>query len=230
MTFNAQSIIASLNKSGVAKASHFEVQITGIGAPDLERDMMFRCDSAELPGRTITSAEYRIYGPIQKIPYGSLVGDSNLTFLLSEDLREKEYFDQWQSKIAGINTFGQGRSKYNVDYYDTITGQILIRQYGEAGQLSSVHTLLEAYPLSIGPVAMSWGDDAFAKLTITFAFRDYKVVYNRSDQPGLGQSFGFSFGPGGFAASAINQVGNLAIDSALGAVGQVNTPFGAIRL
>ena len=230
MTFSVQNIVASLNKSGVAKASHFEVQVTGVGASDLERDMMFRCNSVELPGRTISTAEYRIYGPIQKIPYGSLVGDTNLTFLLSEDMREKEYFERWQERIAGTNAFGQGRAKYNVDYYDTITGQIVIRQYGEAGQLSSIHTLLEAYPINIAPVAMSWGDEAPAKLTMTFAFRDYKVVFNRSDQPGLGTSFGFSFGAGGFAASARNALQNLAIDTVRGAVGQVNTPFGAIRL
>ena len=230
MTFSVQNIVASLNKSGVAKASHFEVQITGIGASDLERDMMFRCDSAELPGRTISTAEYRIYGPVQKIPYGSLVGDVNLTFLLSEDMREKEYFERWADTIVGAGTFGKSTGKYNVEYYDTITGQIVIRQYGEAGQLTSIHTLIEAYPISIAPVSMSWGDEAPAKLSITFSYRDYKVVFNRSDQPGLGASFGFSFGPGGLAASArIPGLGNISALGGLGATGQVNTPFGAIR-
>ena len=93
MTFSVQNIVASLNKTGIAKTSHFEVQITGLGDSDLERDMMFRCDTAELPGRTVTSAEYKIYGHIRKIPYGSLVGDITLEYLLSEDMREKDYFE-----------------------------------------------------------------------------------------------------------------------------------------
>ena len=231
MTFNVQNIVASLNKSGVAKASHFEVQITGVGESDLERDMMFRCDTAELPGRTITTAEHRVYGPIQKIPYGTLVNDITLEFLLSEDMREKEYFDRWTDTIVGSGTFGQGTGKYNVEYYDTITGQVTIRQYGEAGQLSSIHTLIEAYPISIAPVAMTWGEEAAAKLSVVFAYRDYKVVFNRSDQPGLGASFGFSFGPGGLAAAArIPGLGNISAQGGLGATGRVNTPFGAIRL
>ena len=231
MTFSAQNILATLNKSGVAKASHFEVQITGVGQSDLERDMMFRCDTAELPGRTIATAEHRVYGPIQKIPYGTLVNDITLGFLLSEDMREKEYFERWADTIVGAGTFGQSTGKYNVEYYDTITGQIVIRQYGEAGQLTSIHTLIEAYPISIAPVSMSWGDEAPAKLSITFSYRDYKVVFNRSDQPGLGASFGFSFGPVGLAASArIPGLGNISALGGLGATGQVNTPFGAIRL
>jgi len=231
MTLNVQNLVASLNKSGIAKASHFEVQITGVGESDLERDMMIRCDSVELPGRTVTTTEYRIYGHIRKIPYGSLVGDANLTFLLSEDMREKEYFENWVNVISGSNSFGTGNGKYNVEYYDTITGTLNIRQYGEAGQLNSIHTLIEAYPINIGPVGMSWGDDAPAKLTVAMAYRDYKVVFNRSDQPGLGASFGFSFGPGGLAASArVPGLGNISAQSGLGATGTVNTPFGAIRL
>jgi hypothetical protein len=231
MTFSVQNIVASLNKTGVAKSSHFEVQITGLGDSDLERDMMFRCDTAELPGRTVTSAEYKIYGHVRKIPYGSLVGDINLEFLLSEDMREKEYFEKWINTISGTNSFGSSNGTYNIEYYDTITGVVNIRQYGEAGQLSSVHTLLEAYPVAINPVTMNWQSEDVAKLSVTMAYRDYKVVFNRSDQPGLGSSFGFSFGPGGFAAAAnVPGLGNISAQSGLGAVGTVTTPFGAIRL
>jgi len=231
MTFSVQNIVASLNKTGVAKSSHFEVQITGLGDSDLERDMMFRCDTAELPGRTVTSAEYKIYGHVRKIPYGSLVGDINLEFLLSEDMREKEYFEKWINTISGTNSFGSSNGTYNIEYYDTITGVVNIRQYGEAGQLSSVHTLLEAYPVAINPVTMNWQSEDVAKLSVTMAYRDYKVVFNRSDQPGLGSSFGFSFGPGGFAAAAnVPGLVNISAQSGLGAVGTVTTPFGAIRL
>jgi hypothetical protein len=230
MTFSVQNIVASLNKTGIAKTSHFEVQITGLGDSDLERDMMFRCDTAELPGRTVTSAEYKIYGHIRKIPYGSLVGDITLEFLLSEDMREKEYFEKWVNTISGTNSFGSSNGTYNIEYYDTITGVVNIRQYGEAGQLSSVHTLIEAYPVAINPVTMNWQGEDVAKLSVTMAYRDYKVVFNRSDQPGLGSSFGFSFGPGGLAAAAtIPGLGNISAQGGLGSVGTVNTPFGAIR-
>lgn len=230
MTFNIQNLTASLNKTGIAKSSHFEVQITGVGETDLERDMMFRVSQASLPGRTISTSEYKIYGPVQKIPYGATYTDASFTISLSEDMREKEYFERWQEIIAGTNAFGQGRAKHSVEYYDTITGTVTIRHYGEAGQLSSIHTLQEAYPLVIGEVGLNWSDDAAAEMAITMAFKDYKVVFNRSDQPGLGASFGFSFGPGGFAASArLPGIGTISGSTGLGVTGNVNTPFGAIR-
>jgi hypothetical protein len=31
MTFNVNNLVSSVNKTGVAKTSHFEVQITGAG-------------------------------------------------------------------------------------------------------------------------------------------------------------------------------------------------------
>ena len=113
-------------------------------------------------------------------------------------MREKEYFDRWADTIVGSGTFGQGTGKYNVEYYDTITGQV-IRQYGEAGQLSSIHTLIEAYPISI-PVAMTWGEEAAAKLSIVFAYRDYKVVFNRSDRLGLAHHSDFHLVAGGLGS------------------------------
>jgi len=230
MTFNPQNLIASLNKSGIAKNSHFEVQITGVGESDMERDMMARVSQASLPGRTISTAEYKIYGPIQKIPYGATYTDASFSVILSEDMREKEYFEKWHERIVGSNTFGLGRAKHNIEYYDVITGVVNIRQYGEAGQLNSIHTLTEAYPLVIGEVGMNWSDENPAELAVTMAYKDYKVVFYRSDQPGLGASFSFSFGPGGLAASArIPGIGNISGQTGLGAVGNVNTPFGAIR-
>jgi len=230
MTFSVQNIVQSLNKSGIAKSSHFEVQITGVGETDMERDMMARVSTAALPGRTISTAEYKIYGPVQKIPYGATYTDASMNILLSEDMREKEYFEKWQERIAGTNAFGLGRAKHNVEYYDTITGTVNIRQYGEAGQLNSIHTLREAYPLVIGDVGLNWNDENPAELSVTFSYTDYKVVFYRSDQPGLGASFSFSFGPGGLAASArIPGVGNISGQTGLGVLGNVNTPFGAIR-
>lgn len=236
MSFNAQDIVASLNKSGVAKTSHFEVQITappGTSTVD-ERDLMFRCDTTDLPGRTITSTEYRIYGPIRKIPYGALYGDINLSFLLSEDLREKYYFDDWQNSIISHGAFGSSNGKYNVEYYDDIVGTVTIRQFGAGGNLASVHTLQEAYPISIGPVSMSWGDDSVAKMTVTFAYRDYKVVYNEKGQPGLGLGFGVSINPGGaggvLTSLRVPNVGQ--INSAIGGgfnVGQIQSVFGRIQ-
>lgn len=208
--FNVNKMVGSLNKSGIAKTSHFEVQLhvpAGVmvpGMPNLE-DMMFRADAAELPGRNVATLDHRFqnYGPINKVPYAQTYGDSGISFILSEDMREKELFEIWQNAMintgafetGGVTTFGT--SKFMTKYWENYVGAITIRQFGSNGEIRSVHTLNEAYPIIINPVAMNWGEDAAARLQVTFAFKNYKAVFNRQDQPGLGAGFGITIGKGG---------------------------------
>jgi hypothetical protein len=211
MTFNVNNLVSSINKTGVAKTTHFEVQITGVGETSEEEAMMSRADTCELPGRSLMTAEHKFtnYGPINKVPYGGQTyTDSTITFIMSEDMREKEYFEYWHNRIVNTGAFeggGGGRysmSKFNTNYFDSYLGTVTIRQYGSAGDLTSIHTLNEAYPLIINPISMSWSGDEIAKLGITFAYSNYRVVYSKKDQPGLGFGFSFSLGPNGISASA----------------------------
>jgi len=236
MTFNINNLMTSINKSGVAKTSHFEVQILGYGTSGEERDMMFRADTAELPGRSLATAEHRFnnYGPLNKVPYGAQIyNDITVSFLLSEDLREKEYFEYWQERIVNTGAFEQGVqgrtfSRFNSKYFNDYTGSVIIRQYGSAGNLSSIHVLNEAYPTNMNPIAMSWGDDTLAKLQITFVYRNYKVAFNVGDQPRRGIGFGFSIGPGGVAGS-VNLPGIGRASGIFGGVNAVQATVGDIN-
>ena len=223
--FNVQNMVSSINRSGIAQASHFDVQLSGAHGGG-ERDIVYRADSVNLPGRTITTAEHKFtnYGPINKVPYGQIYGDSTLTFLLSEDLREKDFFENWQNRMVNTGAYeGSSKdirvqSKWNVKYFDGYTGNIIIRQYGAAGNLKTIHTLQEAYPVLIGDVAMAWGNGDPAKLSVTFAYKNYRYVTEDSaNQPGMGNGFSFNLSKDGLAG-ALNIPGfaNIATDSNLG--------------
>lgn len=215
MPFNINNLVSSINKTGVAKASHFEVQITGVGNTNDEEQLMSRAETVELPGRTLMTAEHKFhnYGPINKVPYGGQIyGDSTISFIMSEDMREKEYFEYWQNRIVNTGAFEVGsankdfygyvQSKFNTKYFDEYLGVVNIRQYGSAGDIRSIYTLNEAYPIIINPISMSWASDEIVRLSVTFVYRNYKVVYAKQDQPGLGFGFSFSIGPGGISGSA----------------------------
>ena len=92
MAFNVNNMVSAINKTGVASLSHYEVFINGFGDTDSERDLSYRADSVDIPGRSITSVEHKFqnYGPVNKVAYGAVYGDVTVQFLLSEDFREKE--------------------------------------------------------------------------------------------------------------------------------------------
>lgn len=255
MTLNITQLTSQLNKSGVAKASHFEVQVMlpPIGGnsfvgpsrafdDSVMRGLTFRVESCEIPGRTMATTEHRFrnYGPVNKIPYSQIYGDVTMTILMSEDLREKEAMEIWQDTIQNTGTFIEeydrtaGVVPYNTRYFDDYTGTVIIRQYGEAGQLRSIHTLLEAYPIIVTPMTLTWSSDETLKLPVTFAYRHYKAVYNKQDQPGLGFGFSFRIGPGGDFGGSIRlpSIGNIVAGSLglnQGILGQVTNKIFNIR-
>lgn len=233
--FNVQNLIGTINKSGLAKPAHFEVQLvppTSIPGMD-SRELMYRADTAELPGRSFMTTDHRFsnYGPLNKIPYGQIYGDTAITFILSEDMREKQYFEMWQNSMVQTGAFEQGstqgdfysysQSKFNPSYFDEYTGSVIIRQFGSGGNLTSIHTLQEAYPIIISPITLSWADDSIMRMSVSFSYRNYKAIFYTQDQPGLGSGFSFRIGKGGISGS-LRIPGLGTVSTATGAGGLLN--------
>jgi hypothetical protein len=77
---------------------------------------------------------------------------------------------------------------------------------------------------------MSWNNAELVRQQVNFGYRDYKVVYNKVSQPGLGAAFGFSFGRDGLSLSAsLPGIGNVSLSDGLNITGSFKTPFGLIR-
>ena len=185
MAFKTDEFVSALNKTGVAKSSHFKVHIHGHGDSNIERELKLRADTAELPGRTISTNEYRIYGPIRKIAYADTYTDTTIGILCSEDLMEKWYFEEWQQLVIAHTPqklFEPKTGKYagpthhDVGYYEEYIATIDVFQYDEVGSIRSAHTFNEAYPIGIAPIGLNWSNQDLIRLNVTFAFRDYEMA------------------------------------------------------
>ena len=240
MSFNIQNMIAAVQKTGIAKTGHFEVQITGPGDTNVEREMMYRAEEVEIPGRSLSTIENRFtgIGPVNKVPYDSVYGDLSIGFMLSEDMREKEYFEEWQDRMVRTGAFEDSQgpralSKYGVRYFDNYAGTVIIRQYGSAGDLRSIHTMLECYPTVIGGVPMNWANDEIAKLNVEFSYKQYKAKFHKQDQPDLGFGFSFKLDKNGLSGSLRDpNIGDIAANGAgaLSAnIGGITNRFATIR-
>ena len=241
MAFNVNEIVTAINKTGIAKTSHFEVQITGAGLGD-EESLMSRADSVDIPGRSLMTAEHKFYnyGPLTKLPYGGQTyTDVTVSFILSEDMREKEYFEIWQNNIVNTGAFETGssqsdfygytQSKFNPKYFEDYIGTLVIRQYGENGELRSIYTLNEAYPIIINPISMSWSQTEIAKLSVTFAYRNYKCLFAKQPQSSRGRGFSLSIGPNGISGSArLPGIGDVSGTLNQGGLKTVNASVGDI--
>ena len=140
----------------------------------ISRYLSFQCEAAELPGKSLQTADVKYYGPTFKLPYQQQYNDTSLTFLCTNDFYERKLFELWNTKIVNPNTnnlYFQEDQKYN---YKT---NIVIIQYDETIREIFKVVLEDAFPVSIAPQPLSWSDDSFHRLTVQFAYTKYRVSY-----------------------------------------------------
>jgi len=182
MTFKINQFSAELHKRRFAKASNFEVEIHGNIGPTAgeqepaPRSFTMRCEATQLPGLNITSMSQKVYGPERKLPYGHTYNEASMSFICSEDLREREFFELWQERIVGLNSEPEASAlnTYDIGYYKDNVVDITIRQLNDIGASGYTCKLIEAYPISIGQQDLNWSSNEALRLNVTFAFHRYK--------------------------------------------------------
>lgn len=153
-------------RGDLARQNRFLVFMTlpeFIGSLEDSRILTFRCENAQLPGKTFATTEQKTYGPIEKHPYLATYNDIDLTFIVDDDMMNKKLFDTW---INYINPTSSNNFRYRQEYECTIT----IEQYSVSDELTYTANLYEAYPISINQLDLDWNGESYHKLIVTFAY------------------------------------------------------------
>jgi hypothetical protein len=181
---------------GLARSCRFAVQIvpSGIdsflirkGYGDFMRQFTYLCELAEFPGRGWDMIDMSYHGPNFKIPYRTEYQETAMTFLCRADSFERQFFDDWMEIINPTNT-------YDFSYRDNYKCQINMFQFSEAGLRMTTEpnredvapspttneftepvatyawTLHDAWPVLVNPQPVTWADDNYQRLSISFTY------------------------------------------------------------
>ena len=198
MPFNINNFTAEMNKGGVARGDFFEVVFTAL-PPKVQTSintstllgasyftvldgLRFRAESVTVPQRAITPIEYKDYGAPFKIGSTANYIEIDVTFILSKDMRERNFFLAWQDVITGDHRVRQTASRgssFDLGYFDDYKcdGVEIIHYKGDNAkeevfsQPAYVTQLRDAYPLNVGPVTRSWASAEVLKQQVTFTYR-----------------------------------------------------------
>lgn len=170
MSSNINDFIASF-KTDVARPCRFEVMvpipIKLMAYYGTAKNLTFRCESAELPSVTFETLEQKIYGPTEKYPRQKNYNESTLTFMVSDDMKEKLFFDAWVELINPSSTYD---FPYKMDYATAIT----INQIDVTGKVSYSISLEDAFPISINQLDLDWSSiETYHKLSVVFAYKTW---------------------------------------------------------
>lgn len=155
---------------GPAKSCRFVARILNRGGAlltnssmGIRRDLAYLCEAAEYPSRGFLNIDIRYYGPNQKLPYQSQYEDITLTFVCRNNSMEREFFDNWQNLIHPNNNF-------DFNYRDEYSANIEIFHFDDQNKPQYYFTLLDAYPILVNTQALTWADDQFLRLGVTFTY------------------------------------------------------------
>jgi hypothetical protein len=161
---------------GLVKSSKFAVQIRPVGEylqpySAFCRDFSYLCEVAEIPGRGFMNIDVRYYGPNHKLPFQSSYEDLNLTFLCRSRSIERQFFDDWMYFVNPTNSF-------DFNYRDQYRAEIDIFQFSDYSEEESVTeptaqyfvTLHNTFPILVNPQPMTWADDQFQRLIVSFTY------------------------------------------------------------
>ena len=184
------------SNEGYAQPNRYEVLIMGPGnrgGGGLEnayrglhrqsnsRNISLRCESVNLPGRTLsTSTDSNIYGPTRDIVEGvTYAEDITCVFQSSSGLDERVFFENWQKQAFNQET-------WNVGYYNDYKGALEIYLLDKNDQRRYGLKVWEAYPKTIGPIALGYAtNNEIVKTEVVFSWRYWTSLDIKQQAPNL---------------------------------------------
>ncbi len=171
---------ARISDHGVTRPNRFQVELTPPNGllpfldPLFKERMAIQCETAQLPGKSFSTTEHRIYGPVRKMPYvATFTSTIDLTFRIGTDYRERSVFDEWQNLVMNrqTNMFG---------YYNEYVSDFVIHQFDQEDKRLYSVKLFQVWPEAIQAIEFSSeATNTYNRQTITFAYRQWEETDTR---------------------------------------------------
>ena len=142
---------------------------------EMLRNINMMCNKVTLPSRDVNTTKHITYGPGREMPYAySYPGNIDCTFYGDKYLRQRAFFESWQTQIFSEDS-------HNMNYYDDYVGHMDIYQLGASGgegdrdRITYAVRLEEVYPETIGSIDYDYGaNDQLINVPISLRYRKWR--------------------------------------------------------
>jgi hypothetical protein len=170
----------------LARPNNFKVSLslasTGVSGADV--DIMpalssisgtfeFRCEKAELPGRTVATTDDTMSGTALKLPYDMTYNDIQLSIICSTDMLERKFFEQWMDFIVKPGKLSRPNAGTIAYYSDYAKGNKLkVSQLNDSGTSILAYTCHDVYPIALTPMNATWEENnTYQRFGVTLCYR-----------------------------------------------------------
>ena len=162
-----------ISTAGLASPNKFEIQFSKLpsglsstfGNP---RDIALMVESVSIAGRNVQSVLDITYGYRREVPYNApTYNPITISILCSEGLKEKVFFDKWNSLIVSQ------RPGFDNAYYDSIIGTMKVKTLDRTLSATNTYeiTYNEVYPKTVNSIEMNHStQNATVRLGVEMAY------------------------------------------------------------
>ena len=195
--FNIQHFKSEIAENGVLQTNKFLVVFKEI--PVLKQlsvslpTLSLRAENVSWPGASLDLTAVHRYGigPNQKFPTNVNFTDISITFIDTYGAEINQFMNSWLRYIFGFgglqvdngvsrdSRFSNLQEDYQLEYKKNYVTDVSIDIFNSTGLRVAKATLLDAYPISVNDVNLSWNDNNnLYKTSCVFNFRDYNINTN----------------------------------------------------
>ena len=173
---------------GGARANQFRVTLnfpSFVNGTSAANKAQFLCTAASLPGQTINVAQLMYRGRQVKLAGERVFDNWQVTILNDTDFDVHNAFENW---MQNINNKQENSGMTNPLQY---TVSMSVEQLDRNGVTLKMYTFQDAWPVTIAPIALSFGDnDTVESFTVDFAYSWFEAAAYNGGSLTLSTAFG----------------------------------------
>lgn len=124
-----------------------------------------KCHTATFPQRTLQSFEIKQNTTPFRVPYSAIYDPVTFSFYSDSTGDTRRYFDSWQRTVCNVRS-------NTMNFYNEYTADVDMLIHDDAGNTTYGVRLFEAWPLSVGPLDVSYSQvDNYQTIVTTMAYR-----------------------------------------------------------
>lgn len=170
-TSNIEKQISHIKNMGMyARPTRFAFDIDGLGVQVNER-LNRNCMNTSIPGRSIQTQPYKIYGPAIEYAYeANYSNELQMVFRVGEDMFERDFFEGWLGSIVSPLS---GDLEYPEKYRTTMRIYQLDRKDNKVYAVELYNLFCKA----VGDMELSTdSSDQISTITVNLAFSEYQTI------------------------------------------------------
>ena len=176
--FSPSMLRAEINpEGGFATNERYQVIFSDIPSgidPDSKtnRRLQFLCDSVAIPTKSIAAQDKFIYGTAYQVPYRQTFAELSMSFMVTDTMKEKTFFDNWQKKIVDEQT---GDLKFHNNYTCEITVSKFSKTTNDFINPTYQIKIEKAWPSIVAEIQLNHsGGSEIVRLPVTFQYKKWR--------------------------------------------------------